>query len=464
MTSPYLQGNFAPVRDERTIADLPVLGHLPPELEGMFVRNGSNPYFEPLGHYHWFDGDGMLHAVSLAGGRARYVNRYIRTAALAQEQHAGRALWRGLSDSPLQNPDRLYKNVANTSVLWHHRQLLALWEMGTPHAVEPRELTTRGPYDFGGVLDHAFTAHPKVDPVTGELFTFGYSPVRKPYLRYSVFDREGRRTHATDIDLEVCSAMHDMAITERFVLFLDLPFTFRLERVKRGEPLAAWEPERPCRFGVLGKHAAGDTLRWFESSPGYIFHVLNAHEEGDAVVLTAARMDRMDIAAMGAPRGTAERHANSGARLHRWRFDLATGACSEIALDDATIEFPKVADARVGRPARYGYAGRHVRGERVLTLDGVIKYDLERGAQSVCAFPGGGRGGEFVFVPRRGATAEDDGWLVGFVHDGAREASDLVALDARTMDPEPVARVKLPVRIPYGFHGTWVPAGELARG
>jgi carotenoid cleavage dioxygenase len=452
---PYLQGNFAPVEGPYDAADLRVIGHVPEALDGLYVRNGANPVFPPIGRHHWFDGDGMLHGVVLQAGRARYLRRFVETAGLLRERAAGRALWKGFIESPLDNPDRTYKNAANTSVVWHHGKLLALFETASPHAVSVPDLATIGLYDFHGEHTEPFTAHPKLDPVTGELVGFGYRVHPPPYLTYVVISPDGHVAHRTPIELPVCAMMHDFAITERYALFLDLPFTASLARARRGEPLAAWEPDRPGRIGVLGRRAEGSSIRWFEIAPCYIFHVLNAWEEGDRIELYAARMDRMSIGTMGRETGTNK--GNTGASLHRYTIDLAAGTVREEAIDDRTIEFPKVADARVGRPARFGYAARHIRGEHVLTLDTVLRYDLAGGTSRAHTLGGRLRCGEFVHVPRPGAEAEDDGWLLGFVHDEDAGTSELRILDARDIEAEPVARVILPVRVPYGFHGTWVP-------
>lgn len=458
---PFLQGNYAPVSEEITADDLPVIGRIPDGLRGMFVRNGPNPQFPPIGDYHWFDGDGMLHGVFLRDGRASYRNRWVRTRGFAMEREAGHAIWGGLNDRP--DPKLalrglpMFKNAANTSVVWHDGKLMALWEGGEPHVVTVPDLGTVGPYDYDGRLKHPFTAHPKIDPRTGELFCFGYQPVA-PFLQYSVVSADGTLRSTTPIDLPVPVMMHDFAVTERFAVFMDLPATFDWGRMLRGGPFLRYEPDRPSRFGILPRSGDGP-VRWFEAPSCYVFHTLNAYEDGDEVVLIACRYGTFPGGlGMGGPPSNEHPNAHGSAddapRLHRWRFHLATGATTEETLADLPCEFPRINDARTGLPNRYGFL-------MGASMDRFLKIDLRTGATTEHLHGPGRLGGEGVFVPRPGAVSEDDGWLVTYVHDRAEDTSELVILDAHAFDAEPVARVPLPRRVPYGFHGTWLPADLL---
>lgn len=228
----YLDGNFAPVRQEITTETLKVIGELPCDLSGMFVRNGPNPQWTPIGQYHWFDGDGMLHGVRITNGKATYRNRYIRTQGWQIEHEAGKAVWSGLMEPP--QPELPSKNTGNTALIWHTGQLLALWEGGAPHAIQVPELATIGEYTYNHKLNSAFTAHPKVDPVTGEMMFFGYS-FAPPYLQYSVVSASGELVRTVPIDLQIGVMMHDFAITSNYTIFMDLPLTFSVERMERGE-------------------------------------------------------------------------------------------------------------------------------------------------------------------------------------------------------------------------------------
>ncbi|MCS6977271.1 MAG: carotenoid oxygenase family protein [Gemmatales bacterium] len=451
----FLQGNFAPVSEEVTETELKVIGQVPKELHGVFVRNGPNPQFPPLRHYHWFEGDGMLHAVLLRDGKASYRNRWIRTEGWKEERQAGKALYPSFLD-PLDgtNPPR-FKNTANTSVLWHHGRLLALWEGGPPTEVRLPDLETVGLYTFGGKLKHPFTAHPKVDPVTGEVLCFGYNLVAKPYLQYSVIAPWGQIISTTAIDLPRPVMMHDFAVTANYTVFLDLPEVFSLERALRGQPVLKFEPDAGARIGILPRKADGTTIRWFTIPPCYVFHTLNAWEEGDEVVVVACRTKQFPQSVEFAPPSDGSAHPNpqdSEAVLYQWRCHLKTGKVVEGPLDDRGTEFPRVNERLLGRRTRFGYCGRS--GSEM--FDGLVKYDLVKQTHLVHGHGAGRFGGEGVFVPRPDAKAEDDGWLMTYVFDRNTGKSELVVVDCRDFAAPPVARILLPVRVPYGFHGIWV--------
>jgi len=450
--NPYLEGNFAPVQEEVTADNLTVIGELPPDLSGMFVRNGPNPQFPPIGHYHWFDGDGMLHGVRISNGKASYRNRYVKTKGFKIEQDAGRGIWTGLLEPPqMDNPHGPYKNTANTALVWHSGQLLALWEGGEPHVIQVPDLETVGPYTYEGKLVSAFTAHPKVDPVTGEMMFFGYSFAEPPYLKYSVVSASGELLPTVPIDLPVGVMMHDFAIAQHYTIFMDLPLTFRRDRLQQGEPGLMFERELPSRFGILPRHGDHSTIRWFESPACYVTHTLNAYEEGDEVVLIGCRVTST---VLGLSQTLDDPEADIP-RLYQWRFNLTTGNVQEEMLDDVPSEFPRINEQRLGQKMQYGYTAKLANGPVVL-FDGLIKYDLERGNSETHDFGSQRYGGDPVFVPRRGATAEDDGWLVTFVHDQGSGTSELLVVNAQNFTSEPLARVLIPQRVPYGFHSIWI--------
>ncbi|MBD2515636.1 carotenoid oxygenase family protein [Nostoc sp. FACHB-973] len=451
--NPYLDRNFAPVREEITTDKLSVIGELPPELSGMFVRNGPNPQWSPIGEYHWFDGDGMLHGVQITNGVATYRNRYVQTRGWKKEREAGKAIWTGLLEPrEMDNPHGPRKNTANTALVWHAGQMLALNESGGPHAIKLPELETIGEYTYDGKLVSAFTAHPKVDPVTGEMIFFGYSPLVPPYLQYSVVSAQGELLRTVPIDLPIGVMMHDFAITENYTIFMDLPVTFSAQRAQRGEPIMMFERDRPSRFGIVPRHGDNSNIRWFESLPCYAFHTLNAYEEGDEVVLIACRMSSTTV--LISDDSQLDPEANIP-RLYRWRFNLSTGTVREEMLDDVASEFPRVNENLLGRKTRYGYSNKAANSPLPL-FEGIIKYDFSNGKSQTHEFGEGRYGGEAVFAPRPGATVEDDGWLMTFVHDEGSDTSELVVVNAQDITAEPVARVIIPQRVPYGFHGAWV--------
>lgn len=455
--NPVLDGNFAPAHEEITTDTLQVIGELPPDLSGMFVRNGPNPQWTPIGQYYWFDGDGMLHGVHISNGKATYRNRYVRTRAWEIENQAGKAIWTGLLEPPqLDNPYGPGKNVANTALVWHAGQLLALWEGGTPYAIKVPDLGTVGEYTFNGKLVSAFTAHPKVDMVTGEMMFFGYS-FAPPYLQYSVVSPVGELLRTVPIEIPKAVIMHDFAITENYTIFMDLPLTFDGERTKRGEPPIMFERDRPSRFGIVPRHGDNSSIRWFESPSCYVYHTLNAYEEGEEVVLLACRMNSTNVFVSDESQRDPE---GDIPRLYQWRFNLNTGTVSEKRLDDVPSEFPRINENLWGRKTRYGYISR-MANSPVPLFDGLIKYDHQTGTSETHEYGSGRYGGEAVFAPRVAEQAdEDEGWLITFVYDTNEETSELVVINAQDVTSEPVARVLIPQRVPYGFHGAWVPWNE----
>lgn len=457
--SPYLRGNYAPVADELDVADLEVTGEIPAALRGAYLRNGPNPAFVPIGKYHVFDGDGMVHAVELADGRARYRNRWIASRGLAAERAAGHALYGGLSNWVMPDPATieaggLMKNTANTNVVRHAGRILALME-GAPPTELTRELDTVGEYDFDGRLVGAMTAHPKWDPATGELLFFGYSPF-PPFLRYHVVDRAGTLVRSVDLDLPAPVMMHDFVVTDRHVVFFDLPAVFDAMAMMNGGDFISWRPDNGARIGILPRDGGSDDVRWIEVDPFYVFHFLNAWDTPTGeVVVDGCRAWRMPTAF-----GDEELTEAVVPTLHRWTIDPAAGAVTTEQLDDRAAEFPRLNMHRAGVENRYGYLGDATVWETTaVQFTGIVKYDLEAGSSIVHHFGDRCEGGEPVFAPDPDGTAEDDGWLMTFVYDRDTDASHLRIVDARDPSAPPVAQVHLPRRIPTGFHGNWLPDG-----
>jgi carotenoid cleavage dioxygenase-like enzyme len=456
--NPFLQGNFGPWRMEGVADDLTVVGAIPHELNGTYYRNGPNPAFEPPGRYHWFDGDGMVHAITLADGRAHYRNRYVLSAGLKEERAAGRGLFSGLLDIDPSEAPR-FKNTGNTNIVWHAGRLLALMEAAFPTRMEPRTLDTLGELDFDGRLVGPMTAHPKMDPETGEMLFFGYSPF-PPHLQYHVADRDGRLVRSEVIDVAWPSMMHDFAITRDHVIFILCPLVFSLENVAKRGGVFSWEPERGTRLGVMPRSGGNTDVKWFETEASYVFHPMNAFADGDAIVLDVARYGRLDFMSPQATANPNWRDQNA-ARMHRWRIDLRAGGVKSTPLDDIVAEFPRVDARRLGRRHRFGYT---VAREPELNdsaeplWTAIKKYDLERGSAETRRFGAENGVGEPLFVPRTDGAAEDDGWVLVLAYDHARNTSDFHVLEARDLGGEPVATVHLPHRVPYGFHGNWVAA------
>jgi len=429
--------NFAPVATETTGERLRVTGRLPLSLDGLYVRNGTNAHPGTISP-HWFIGDGMVHGVRLGDGDARwYRNRWIQTNELSRDT--------GLVGGG--GPPSLTDGYANVSVIHHAGKLLASGEVGLPWELSPVDLSTVGVYDFGGRLRTSMTAHPKIDPATGQLHFFGYW-FTPPYLTYHVADADGALVHSESVDIPASTMIHDFAVTERDVVFWDLPVVFDLDQLDTGIPFT-WRPANGARIGVMPLGGPATDIRWVEIEPCYVFHGVNAFRDGDTVVVDVCRHDRMF-----APGVT-----DSGAlTLRRWRVSTGRPAfrfSDEIVEERDAGELPTRDPRRVGREHRFGYLLQSHRRGDALVFGGVAKQDFVTGRREVWRTDRHRQGNEFLFVPD--GPGEDDGHLLAFVHDDRRDASDLVVLDARDVSAGPVASVQLPVRVPYGFHAAWVP-------
>ncbi|XP_031126411.1 carotenoid 9,10(9',10')-cleavage dioxygenase 1-like [Ipomoea triloba] len=489
----YLSGNFGPTQETPPCKDLPVIGHLPECLNGEFVRAGPNPKFAPVAGYHWFDGDGMIHGLRIKDGKATYVSRFVKTSRLKQEEFFGRAKFMKIGDLKgmfglltvylqmlrikLKVLDNSYGNgTANTALIYHDGKLLALHEGDKPYAIkvlEDGDLQTLGMLDYDKRLEHAFTAHPKVDPVTGEMFTFGYAQ-KAPFVTYRVISKDGLMHDPVPITIPASIMMHDFAITENYAIFMDLPLYFQPKEMVTKKQLAyKFDATKKARFGVLPRYAKNELLiKWFELPNCFIFHTANAWEEGDEVVMISCRIQNPDLDMAS---GTVKDSLDFVNELYEMRFSMKTGLASQKKLSESAVDFPRVNENYTGRKQRYVYATML---SDLAKVKGIVKFDLhaepetgktkiEVGGNVEGIFDlGPGRfGSEAIFVPREASTTcdEDDGYLILFVHDENTGKSAVNVIDAKTMSADPVAVVELPNRVPYGFHAFFVNEEQLQR-
>lgn len=436
----HMQRNYAPVLTEIEAFDLPVEGALPPDLNGRYIRNGANPKNGPT--MHWFAGDGMLHGMRLRDGRAEwYRNRWVRTRSLEGAQRR----------DPQTGEADLTVGLANTHIVRHAGRIFALEEASLPNEISP-DLDTLGPYDFDGGLTTPFTAHPHVCAETGEMHFFGYELVTAPFVTYHVADAAGRLIHSQPIDVPGPTMVHDFALSRNYAIFLDMPVVFDLGMAMSGTMPFEWRESYGARIGLLHRDAArlGEQPRWFDVDLCYVFHIMNAWETdgGNVVHLDGGRHASMW---KGSP------EAFEPSYLHRWSFDLRTGAVSEQQLDDMSHAFPRIDDRRTGLANRFGWAvgKRPGAGEGMHEPSNVFKYDLQTGARTMHDFGPTVSSGEPVFVPAGESAGEDEGYLMTFLHDSATDRSSFVVLDASDMSAPAIATVPLPRRVPAGFHGSW---------
>ncbi|MDG1115475.1 MAG: carotenoid oxygenase family protein [Pseudomonadales bacterium] len=424
----WLRDNFAPTFEERTETDLKVIGHIPDSLQGTLLRNGANPQSGESAH--WFLGNGMLHGVRIEAGQAKwYRNRYVKTPLYLKPDGD---VMDGLGDMRM--------SAANTNVIQHAGKIMALEEGHWPFVVS-NELETVGPNNYEGKLEGAMTAHPKICPETGELLAFSYG-MTPPYLTYLRASASGELLQTEQIEVPGATMIHDFNVTRNFIIFMDLPAVWNFEGMATTGLPILWDESYGARLGVMPRNGGNADVVWYEIDPCYVFHPLNAYENGDKIVIDVCRMD-----------DTMKPGSSAPPMLYRWIIDQASGRVTETQLDDRVVDFPRVADAVVGLKHQYGYcaafAGSAPYGE------GLIKYDLEAGTSEYRHLEGG-QASEAVFVKDPAAIDEDGGFLLSYVYQPEIDQSEVLILNAQDMLGEPVARIQLPVRVPAGFHGNWI--------
>lgn len=482
-TNLFLEGNFAPMHEELTLTkaqDFEIRGKIPRDLNGSFYRNGPNPQFEPGPFYHWFLGDGMLHAFHLQRGEVSYLNRYVSTPTFEIERRAKRTLFLGQRTNLLANMQLVGGHVfsllagllkdknadaytrliakANTSVLAFREELFALVESSPPVRVQATTLESEGFENFDAGFIGPFTAHPKIDPHTGYLYAFGYRVAGSPRLEYYVINPHGKLVSRTPLETDYAAMVHDFVITRNFAVLPVFPAVASLASIRKGR-IAEWQPEKGASIIVLAKDGSPGSVRRFQLPVGYAYHYANAYEDGQQIVIDAIRYERVPL--MGSDdeiRAELFAQSNNG-YLTRYRIDLVTGKTEVQPLhNERYAEFP-VIDGRVaGDKYEHAFAASAsgLNPSQAGIFDSQVSYELARGKvrAEYFDFPAGHFGGEPVFVPT-GKPGERKGYLLNLIYDSTAERSYLAIFDAAKPERKPVCEIWLGHRVPYGFHGTW---------
>ncbi|KAI3675074.1 hypothetical protein L1987_84658 [Smallanthus sonchifolius] len=480
-TDPNVQiaGNFSPVHEQPVRHGLPVTGKIPDHIQGVYLRNGANPLFEPTSGHHLFDGDGMIYAVRFENGSASYACRFTETQRLVQERAIGKPLF-PKAIGELHGHSGIAKlllfyargmcglidhtkgiGVANAGLVYFNNRLLAMSEDDLPYHVRVTcsgDLKTAGRYDFDGQLESTMIAHPKLDPVTGELFGLSYDVVKKPYLKYFRFSPDGKKSEDIAIDLGIPTMVHDFAITENFVVVPDHQVVFKMTEMITGGSPVVYDKNKVSRFGVLNKYAEnGSGIKWVEVPDCFCFHLWNAWEEpeSDEVVVIGSCMTPADSIFN-------ECNEELKSVLSEIRLNLKTGKSTRRQIlspeNDVNLEAGMVNKNLLGRKTKFAYLAI---AEPWPKVSGLAKVDLSTGETKKFIYGDEKYGGEPLFLPRdANSGVEDDGHILAFVHDEKEWKSELQIVNAMTMELE--ATVKLPSRVPYGFHGTFINAKDLA--
>ena len=466
---PYLNGAWTPQHEEVTATDLDVIeGRIPDDIDGIYLRNTENQLHQPLGRYHPFDGDGMIHQIDFSGGKASYRNRFVRTRCFQAEQDAGGSLWGGLMDKsslskrPGFGAHGSLKDSSSTDIIVHAGKAVStFYQCGEGYVLDPETLEQEGVASW--VPLDGISAHPKVDQRTGELLFFNYSK-HAPYMHYGVVDRSGRLAHYVPIPLPGPRLPHDMMFTQNWSILCDVPLFWDEELLKRDVHVTRLHEGLASRFALIPRYGQPEDIRWFEADPTFVLHFINAYEDGDEVILDGyfeedpypPPLENAD--GYGHMMAYVDEHSFKP-KLHRWRFNLADGTTREERLDDRILEFGMMNQRYLGLPYRYAYSTTSKPGW--FLFNGFVKHDMVTGESWSVELPEGRYGSEAPFAPRVGAVDEDDGYLVSFVTDENRGTSECIVIDCKRFADGPVCRSALPHKISSGTHAHWADRSAL---
>ncbi|MBA3068585.1 MAG: carotenoid oxygenase [Hyphomonas sp.] len=443
--NPFLTGVHTPLGSETTLTDLKVTGAIPAALNGLYLRNGPNPFTPPNpAIHHWFVGDGMLHGVRLEGGKALwYRNRWVRSAAISK----------ALGETPIPGPASRFESP-NTNVVAIAGKIWALVEAGGLPVEVSDTLESRTRSDFDGLLAMGYTAHPHEDPLTGETHAICYNSLAPTTIWHTVIDTQGKVRRHEPIAVQDGPSIHDCMITKNHVIVMDLPVTFSMPALISGETFPyRWNPKHAARIGLLPREGKGSDIIWCDVEPCYIFHPANAYETEDGTVI-------MDACVHSAVFADGQMGPNAPVTtFESLEIDPAARRVTRTVIDAAPQEFPRPDERRTGQPYRYAYTvALPENGDPGFVGDPrLYKHDLGSRTRETRNFGEGKMTGEFVFVPAHAGAEEDEGWLIGFVIDTAADTTDLVILNAHDFTGPAVATITIPHRIPPGFHGNWIP-------
>ncbi|CAK9144524.1 unnamed protein product [Ilex paraguariensis] len=487
--------------------------------EGIYIRNGPNPLFGGLkstvsmfgrSSHTWIEGEGMLHSLNFnkdsdGSWTISYNNRHVQTETLKLEKERKKPSFLPAleGDSPailsayLLNLLRfgdVNKHISNTNIFEHSGKFYSIAENHVPQEIDIFTLETLGNWDVSGAWNRPFTSHPKKAPGTGELVMMGFD-AQKPYFELGVISADGNKLiHRADLKFRRCSLCHDIGVTQRYNVIIDFPVVIDINRLIGGGPLMKYDKKGYARIGVMPRYGDADSIQWFEVEPSSVFHLFNCFEDGDEVVMWAFKARGSVIPGpdlglnkyewfsrgymhMNSVEDNGDNMTQDGiffSRAHEWRLNMKTTEVKERNLTGTkfSMEFPMINENFIGSKNKFGYA--QVVDSIASSSSGRAKYgglaklyfeEPENGLSwelnklikvEYHSFPENTFCSGATFVPKVGGLEEDDGWIITFVHNENTNMSQVYIVDTKNISSEPVAKITLPGRVPYGFHGAFM--------
>jgi len=470
--TPDFTGHNAPSRIECDLFDLVVEGTIPEEIQGSWFRSVPDPQYPPmLGDDTYLSGDGMVSAFRFENGHCDYSIRYVQTQRWNHERTARRSLY-GLYRNPFTDHASVRgkgRGAANTTPLFHGGRLIALKEDSLGWELDPHTLETRGEWSYEGRLtSETMTAHPRIDPDTGELYFFGYEArgLATRDVAFCVANRDGELIREHWLQMPYCALMHDFAVTQEHVIFPCFPITADLGRLRDGGAHWVWEPSRETFVGIMPRSGSAGHLRWFRGPACSVFHIMNAFTEGSKVHVD---LSVSDVPVFPFIREASElniRPDQIHGEIARWTFDLARPGDQFARHSLAPAgDLPRVAARDSMRPYEIGYYAQFdprvgppiVSGPVGTGFNTVAR--LEVGSGRLKTFTPGGRSTvqEHVHIPS--AKPGHEGYLAFVVDRHETNDAEVFIVEAEQLDRGPIARIRVPMRLRCGVHGTWVAAG-----
>ncbi|CAH0993087.1 Apocarotenoid-15,15'-oxygenase [Sinobacterium norvegicum] len=460
-TFPYLQNNYAPVDSEQdwSSADLRVEGEIPQALVGAFMRNGANVAYQPNHYVYPLDGDGMIHGVYFKDGKVEYKNRWVDTHHLQTERKHDRMIY-GSVGKLLPVPEEIIaaggaphpvRNTANTNVLQHGGKLMALWEGGFPHELN-NDLSTVGLFDYDGMLrpGDALTAHPKVCPDTGDLISCTQR-LDSPIYLVQIIGKDGKHKKTIPYEFERRGIIHDLQITENYVIIFYAPAFHSIEKALRGENPFEWEPEKGTQIVVIPRDG-GSEPDIYETDAFFSWHFCNGFERDGQIILDYVWINSIPFTQA---QGTGVE--KQPRRMYRMTLDEATKTVvSNEQFSDVFCEFSRIDERRMGKDYRFGFAASSNHDwEGIHGYNCTGRFDFKTGETTLCDYGFDANAGEPVYVANPESDREEDGWVMCYVYNPG-EGQFLSIVSAGDFAAGPIARVYVPTRIPNGFHANWM--------